>query len=178
MRRFVVAAALAASLLSASPSQAIPISSADYFEGITVYGAIPEPININVYLSFDVSSPPGGSTPYDAYLVIGFVATQHSYVQVCSQRTATGTRSCGSDGRLDFFTLTDTDRHIDMGAGGYTTGGYIFNSASISFYLPDTLSIATPVPEPSSWALMILGFAGIALIRRYRPSRGSTAPSL
>jgi len=32
------------------------------------------------------------------------------------------------------------------------------------------------VPEPSTWALLILGFAGIALIRRFRPSRAGTIP--
>jgi hypothetical protein len=158
-------------LLSTGPSQAVSVVS-DIFTGpssFTVYGPIPSPINIDVFLFFDVSRP-NELTPDDGYQIVGTVGTQHSIVEVCAQRSATGTRSCGVDGKPDFFTLTDADRHIYISISAEVYGNFIFNDASVSFVLPDNLSVAPPVPEPSTWAMLLIGFAALGFAG-YRKSR-------
>jgi len=167
----VAACALAASLLSASPSQAIVVES-HYLTGphqFTVYGPIPEPIEILIGLSwnpeklYDVDFHNGVS-------IQAFVSTSpYSYAYLGEIITNTGSHY--PDFPDNTFTLTNTDRTVSVTLLTSASENWIINDAYVYFNLPDNLSIAAPVPEPSTWAMLILGFAGIALIRRYRPSR-------
>jgi hypothetical protein len=53
------------------------------------------------------------------------------------------------------------------------TGSFGANSSSTETYISasiETLSISSAVPEPSTWAMMILGFAGVGFMA-YRRSR-------
>jgi choice-of-anchor C domain-containing protein len=84
----------------------------------------------------------------------------------------------GSQLQTNTFTVTGSDSHSSMGWQAYT---YNFtaatNSTTLSFasatgtaYGPalDNVSVAG-VPEPASWAMMLLGFGGLgAVLRRQR----------
>ena len=51
----------------------------------------------------------------------------------------------------------------------YTNGGNVHED-SLTLQIGPVLPITTPVPEPSTWAMMILGFAGVGFMA-YRRSR-------
>ena len=78
--------------------------------------------------------------------------------------------------------LTPGSHYFEMfGAQGYAgyhvftvNGPNLINNASWSIG-EGVLQVAA-VPEPSTWAMMLLGFAGIAFIARQRTSRRSSAP--
>jgi hypothetical protein len=174
----VAACALAASLLSAGPSKAVWVES--HLNGgpyeFAVYGAIPQPIEIIVDFNWIIggerSSPldPG----YTGATVRALVNIGSSYAFFDISEGITGFRERAWDNTI---TLTDEDRHITVMLEAFVSGCcLVAEDVSVGFYLPDNLSIAAPVPEPSSWALLIIGFAGIAIVRRYRPSREGTEP--
>jgi hypothetical protein len=74
--------------------------------------------------------------------------------------------------------ISDSARLVNYGGFGFTHG---FASLSAVYYyeiiLPDGLSVAgeqpinTAVPEPSTWAMMILGFAGVAFMAHRRRNK-------
>ena len=67
-------------------------------------------------------------------------------------------------GSFDSFTLAYTDvAGNPFTGGGGTAVGLIEVIDNITFDVPDTV-----VPEPASWALMILGFGGVGTILRSR----------
>jgi hypothetical protein len=51
--------------------------------------------------------------------------------------------------------------------GGQLTRGGLFSYALTFTY---TYDLPTPIPEPTTWAMMVLGFAGLGLIMRRRPA--------
>jgi hypothetical protein len=169
----VAACALAASLLS-TPSQAVYVET--HGGEFTVYGPIPEPINIFIGYGIDLTFTGESFNAYngDGWQVAVYAYTQYSWTAVGEVRSPSGMHLYPEYGP-NYVTLSDTDRtiSISMQAGAY--GNVVLNDAWGSFSLPDNLSIAAPVPEPASWALMLLGFAGIALVRRCRPSRACRA---
>lgn len=74
---------------------------------------------------------------------------------------ATGSPSDPSANRRVFFTLTGDSQNL---------GSLRFTSTQPSFEI-DTISLAT-VPEPSAWALLLLGFGGLgAVLRGQRRAR-------
>ena len=54
---------------------------------------------------------------------------------------------------------TSWDTHID-----YLSGCCLTLDGSARISLPDGITIATSVPEPSTWAMLLLGFAGIGFM--------------
>lgn len=81
---------------------------------------------------------------------------------------ATGDQISGQTNRRITFTLTGPDTAL---------GGLRFTSTRPAFEL-DTISFATAgVPEPGTWALMLLGFGalGVALRRRSNVSAAASA---
>ena len=168
----VAACALAACLLSAGPSQAIVVEShLGGQQAFHVYGEILEPLEINVGFVADVTWPQMG-TPETGYMVGAQVGNQLGFAYFAQIRSATGMHY--AEFMPTSFWLTDEVRDFEVILFGQVYGDFIINDVYVAFELPNGLSIAAPVPEPSSWALLILGFAGIALIRRYRPSRADT----
>lgn len=77
---------------------------------------------------------------------------------------AAGSLKLGSQNRRVEFTLTGADRQL---------GGIKLNSKSFALE-SDTYAFAA-VPEPSAWALMISGFAGVGMTLRARRARRTLA---
>jgi len=161
--RFLSAAAcaLAASLLSAGPSQAMWISSNDYSQ-VTVYGDIPVPITIPIQLFFDYEMP-SDVNDFDFFEVWGIVQNQNSFA-VSSVKWEMDRTYFSSLGYGINIVLDDTDRTFWLRAGGYDSGAFALTDVSVGFYLPDDLSIAAPIPEPSTWAMLLIGFAGVGFM--------------
>jgi hypothetical protein len=57
--------------------------------------------------------------------------------------------------------------------GDANYGNFVFNNDQLSL-LSATVTVTDAVPEPSTWAMMILGFAGIGLITYRRRNQSST----
>jgi PEP-CTERM motif len=55
---------------------------------------------------------------------------------------------------------------LDLLGGTITAGGVGGTGLILSDYYNLTGNITAAVPEPSTWAMMILGFAGIAFMAR------------
>jgi len=170
----IAACALAASLLS-TPSQA------DYYSvslprngSVTIEGEIDAPL----YLSFNgyivtFGAPPLPDTP-DAFWAFQSGATVSSglssddiyhyggtcgpvrlYCRFLDRSIRSGVVAVSDEYR----TVTFSSYAMQFG-DAYAPGfGY-----QLDLYLPDGLSIAAPVPEPSTWAMMLLGFAGVGFM--------------
>jgi hypothetical protein len=84
------------------------------------------------------------------------------------------------------FVVFDDFRPMVVGGGG-GRGSYVYHTASEPFtdsgvnagngYISITLEAAPPVPEPSTWALIRAGFAGLGFLglRRGRKPEPSKA---
>lgn len=81
-------------------------------------------------------------------------------------------RGCSALGGCDFIYITTTRQR--NGATGATVDYVSVNG--------EVADVTAPTPEPSAWALMMLGFAGIAwrlkARRRYSPSSAYGAPAM
>jgi hypothetical protein len=171
----IAACALAASLLSASPSQAVIVES-HYLTGphsFTIYGEIPEPVNISVGYHIDLTFSEGFSGS-SGYGIVVNAWTDHSWIQVGEIKSPSGMHYPAPwDPR--FVTISDTARTISISIQAEAIGYYVMTDASAYFYLPDNLSIAAPVPEASTWAMLLLGFAGIGFLAYRRRNQFSPA---
>ena len=75
-------------------------------------------------------------------------------------------RTAGSSllGTTDDFTLSLTFNPL---TGSRSSGAFNFTTAStISFFQSSSVSSAAAVPEPATWAMMLLGFGGIGFAMR------------
>jgi len=109
-----------------------------------INGGINYPVDTDVV--FNHGTPPGFTDAYNGYLNIDF------------------TNSLTTPGLNQILT----------GGASYECGGYgstsgACTSSSIRFVGAD--NFASAVPEPASWALMIVGFAGIGFIAYRRKTR-------
>jgi hypothetical protein len=173
----VAACALAASLLSAGPSQSLTVDTRYDGSTFTIYGSIPNPIDIYIGYGIDLTFLTENFNAYegDSWGITVYASTAHSWAQVGEIRSPSGTHY--PEFSPNFVTISDTDRTIGINVFAGASGNVVMNDAWAEFYLPDNLSTMAPVPEPASWALLILGFASIGLIRYYRPNRAGTVAS-
>ena len=88
--------------------------------------------------------------------------------QACSVRLDSTLFSLMSTGTLDVFTLNPT--LLTTGLHTLSVTGNIVTGPSASY--SGTINFNTPaVPEPATWAMMLLGFGGIGfMMRRRRPA--------
>jgi hypothetical protein len=84
---------------------------------------------------------------------------------ISASTTAPITSALYGDGNIHLV-LEGTTYEIDVVNGGYIEGGTISLTA-----------IAAAVPEPSTWVMMLLGFAGLGFVA-YRRKQNGTALSL
>ncbi len=102
----------------------------------------------------------------------------------------TGGTTAASSGTGDLFGIDDLVLYVPEGYAGLSlTGSSTFDNTTIAalgfttgtyvFTWPDpgsvTVNVSAGVPEPSTWAMMLLGFAGLGFAG-YR-SRKSVAPA-
>jgi hypothetical protein len=77
---------------------------------------------------------------------------------------ANGDQTAGATNRRAYFDLTGADQQL---------GGLRFTSTQFAFE-SDTFSF-NAVPEPGTWALMIMGFGGVGAMLRSRRRQGLAA---
>jgi hypothetical protein len=135
----------------------------------TILGNIPAPETIDISIIFQLI----GTAPPDKVLVYIVVADVSSGLggpvsvggyglQNCNPPACLGTSHWFGSAVLnisdDFRTLS-TSTSVSFSGGEFSLPYTVALSAS----LPDGLSIAS-VPEPSTWTMLILGFAGIGFM--------------
>lgn len=121
----------------------------------------------------------GVNTPSGGYMTIAFTSPETSF------GTALSTLSTAGVFTLNFFSLGTSVATYDQTVNGTgyfgLTGTTSFDSVRVSeantFAVVDDVSYgpgaASAVPEPSSWALMMLGFGGVGYAIRRRPKTGA-----
>jgi hypothetical protein len=130
-----------------------------------------------IYATMDVqlSGPLPGPNAADGYVVTAeyMYFSDASGANMGNFVVADATVSNGPDGpkyQLDGATAqgSDTLRYLHTGFYfGHAAGEYPGFGATFTLTLPDGLSfspVAAAVPEPSTWAMLLIGFAGIGLL--------------
>jgi len=102
---------------------------------------------------------PGEFTEASSYSGVSFAfnATSFPTPRIFVQQGFTGGSVVG----------TATFNATTLAALGLTTGTYIFNSSADSLTI-NVGQIAAAVPEPATWAMMLVGFGMIGATARYR----------
>jgi hypothetical protein len=116
-------------------------------------------------LSFDFYAPQNGrDNPFDASLVATLNGSAISSVFSADSLT---------DG-WNYYSTTFTsslatlyDFALNFQGGGSTAADFVVDNVSIA----PVLSIAAAIPEPSTWAMMLFGFASIGFVAYRRKSR-------
>lgn len=151
----------------------------------TVEGPFPNTAILDAHLSVSFTppiippEPPPGSWSYSGYSL--FVYANNSLLFF----------SCGGNVGADcgYRYVRTVDSFVIFDSGPYYPNLYIdFDEFSfgelrgsllgpvrLSIDLPDGYFIAAPVPEPSTWAMLLIGFTGIGFVG-YRRQRGILWP--
>jgi hypothetical protein len=122
--------------------------------------------------------PSGGVlSPFDQYGFQEFISFSGANIEVCGQNSP---GPCATEPSNGVTFIGEADTTLVAEASGYS---YFFDPSLGSFTtpipnsdveifvtLPDGFSVAA-VPEPSTWVMLLLGFAGIGAISRRRSSR-------
>ena len=175
----VAACALAASLLSAGPSQA------DYYSvllplngSVTILGEINEPLYLNFSGDIVVSGPPVLPDTLDAFWAF------NSFATINGNEIYHYGGTCGPVRDMCIFLdrgirngvvpIWDEHRTLIISAGAAQFGDAYAPGFGYELYLtlPDGLSIAAPVPEPSTWAMLLIGFAGVGFVAMRKRREG------
>jgi hypothetical protein len=144
----------------------------------TITGTTNEPVNTAAGLAA-INTPPGGTT----FTTVTFNPVDGVFNEFSfrGQLASTGTVTLtvfGNDG-TQVFTFPSIQGNADFGALGVIgTNGETIDALSISSegfnsvkQLGFGTAIAAAVPEASSWAMMLLGFAGVGLMAYRRKSQ-------
>jgi hypothetical protein len=81
--------------------------------------------------------------------------------------TATITRPAGGAESFNTFALTGFDNLESFEINNLTSDA----SSLSSFFSVDNIVVASSVPEPATWAMMLLGFAGVGFMAYRRKSK-------
>jgi hypothetical protein len=131
--------------------------------------------NTSYVLSFEVYAPQNGrANPFEASL---FATLNGSMI---SKVFSAGSLTSGWEYYSTTFTPTSAAASYDfkLNFRGYGNGGAAADFVVDNVSIADNVSLATAIPEPHTWELLIAGFAGIGLvIYRQRSDRLSTDSS-
>jgi hypothetical protein len=156
-----LASALAIALVS--PASADIIYSVDYTVGASVLtGTITTDGNTGAITAADIKS-------FD--LSTNVLGTPAEFTSPNS--TATGSGLTATATQLSFnFTAGDTFEITEAGASFALTDHAELLAGNVGTGGRDSMILASAVPEPSTWAMMILGFCGVGFMA-YRRKNGA-----
>jgi hypothetical protein len=178
MRRKILALVLLLACITGSSSRAKATTMVDLpFNGsVTLAGDISSQISIGIGLLLSYSPVQGA--PFGevsvGYILSTGLGSDEVYVSdgFCHVQCGGGTNHVKGGGNVQ---VSDFYRTISIDGNAFFLGE-IVNRFELVIFLPDGLSIAAPVPEPSTWAMLLIGFAGIGFAT-YRRSRKSPRQS-
>jgi PEP-CTERM motif len=109
----------------------------------------------------------------DSYNSISFLSNNQVVGTFTGGSSGIAVQPSGPDGNQ---TSGDTNRYVTfLFSGGASFDEVKFSSTSAAFEIDDltasNLSVTAPVPEPSTWAMMILGFMGVGFMAYRRKNR-------
>jgi hypothetical protein len=119
------------------------------FNNAIIYGSTPGPLGADVILSWPMVAPPGVDTFVETLTTVTSIVTSAKVPDFIGV-TLTGT-------------LTDSEGHfkaspVELTFSATQTPG---NIPSVSF---SNASIASTIPEPSTWVMMTLGFGALGCV--------------
>lgn len=181
MKRFLLIAALCLFSLPAKATVLLPQNGTVTIEGeidaplvLTFYGEVfgGHPVITDTPGSFwaftSGATVSSGLSSYDIYQVGGLCGPVMQGCVVFERSIRSGVVVVSDEART--LTISSHGRQYSSATATETDLGY-----QIYLDLPEGLTIAAPVPEPSTWAMLLLGFAGIGFMayrRRSQPAYG------
>jgi hypothetical protein len=177
LRAFGVAVFFFSTLVSTITQAAIyqiPIGHIDIVGDFSAYS--PDQL-IPATFSIVDGNPRLPPAPPFLYYSVGVSITSHHWFQtvigVC-QSNVIGSH-CGRGFRggttgINYFTENSPEFLLGPGPGGGGNAGPVFNSISLFVSLPDGFYVAG-IPEPSTWAMLLIGFAGIGFMAYRRKNK-------
>ena len=169
----------------------------DLFHTINVGGQSPGLTYTSQTLTTDnnpaVSNPPhngyalntnvSAEIQYLAHIGIGLangptsttVTDEVTAIQAAIWELEYGLTATSSDATINNYISSFYSNALAVSPGG-SPAEELYNSVHQSF-VDGSPSLTTPVPEPSTWAMMILGFAGFGFITYRRKSRPAFMPA-
>jgi hypothetical protein len=177
--RFIFAAAL--SILSAVPATASTVIDLPLNGSVTLVGNIPNPIQLFYRMSFSFNAPEGVDYSYgaNAEVTTGLGAPGITFTDGfrCRLLACTATQHSLYSAPIEvsdgFRTLT-VDSWVRYNAYTYPpfVNVEVPYTLQLQLTLPDGI---TATPEPSTWAMMLLGFAGVGFMAYRRKAKSALA---
>lgn len=188
MKRFLLIAALC--LFGSLPAKALILTNG---ESVTVGGLLPNSFDNRMYASINVEVD--GNV--HSYNLLEFQATWQAYASVRSSTgggallqacdsNIPGPGACyGSVKREDYFYLNADDPVISVSTGFFSSlysSDPLQHPSSLPFGARITVDLETsspnlffmaPVPEPSTWLMMLLGFAALGGLLKLKNAKRS-----
>lgn len=181
MRNFFrsLAAAAVVSLIAAAPAKAavqiydlgvVALGSNTTYEGVAGPGDFIE------YIKFQLGFDGNASISYSSTSAQASGAINNGILDLfsCSTNCTGVALPAPTGGLLDsanLFNLTSTVQVAGLGPLFLNDGSYylrLTGSVNPSLAYTGTISVASAVPEPSTWAMMLIGFAGLAFASSQR----------
>jgi hypothetical protein len=166
------ALALAATLALAV---AAPASAAQYlfqFSGTNLFGPPAQTMGSGVFTTSDVATQVGGQTAFAITGITGTVNGSNIVAPTGSYGNYFTTGPAFLDGTgLRFFTAAGTDVRVFFQDTVSQYRVNTFSPGATGFVTATSSALAGAVPEPATWAMMLVGFGGLgAMLRRRRPT--------
>jgi hypothetical protein len=164
-------------LASTPPSKADVIDTYTFSHASISYFDGSEFVTENLTGTFEVDATTGrGVANADSFTLAGTTPESGTYIPNRGGNESHGFALVGdlSSNELtigfsqDFPAFT-----LDLSSAHYDGSGTTFFETAVSGDATLTSSITTAVPEPSTWAMMILGFAGVGFMAYRRKQNGS-----
>jgi hypothetical protein len=127
-----------------------------------IYGSAPGPLSVDVVLSWPINPGPGEDTFVETLTTVTAIVTDPSdpdFINVSLKGTVTDSAGAFNNTPIVLmFTATQAGTNIPSVAFSTSTTG-----------------VTPSIPEPSTWAMMALGFLGLGYTAIRRSSKGGPA---